>query len=117
MEFESIQDILEFAISKEQASVQFYKDLASQMSDHGLDGQVAFGDFLDATPDQDGRDGPDREIARDDEHGHQDFKERLGRDPQASRQRLHKYFHPVHDLRSAVKIGPLRVRWRRGTLK
>ncbi|MDH4203253.1 MAG: ferritin family protein [Phycisphaerae bacterium] len=33
MEFESIQDILEFAISKEQASVQFYKDLASQMSD------------------------------------------------------------------------------------
>lgn len=33
MEFESIHDILEFAISKEQASVQFYKDLASQMSD------------------------------------------------------------------------------------
>ncbi|MHC4855658.1 MAG: ferritin-like domain-containing protein [Planctomycetota bacterium] len=33
MEFETIQDILEFAISKEQASVQFYKDLASQMSD------------------------------------------------------------------------------------
>jgi len=33
MEFESIHNILEFAISKEQASVQFYKDLASQMSD------------------------------------------------------------------------------------
>lgn len=33
MEFRSIEDILEFAISKEQASVQFYKDLASQMTD------------------------------------------------------------------------------------
>lgn len=33
MEFNSIHDILEFAISKEQASVQFYKDLAFQMTD------------------------------------------------------------------------------------
>lgn len=33
MEFKSIEEILEFAISKEQASVQFYKDLASQMND------------------------------------------------------------------------------------
>jgi rubrerythrin len=33
MEFNSIEEILEFAISKEQASVQFYKDLASQMKD------------------------------------------------------------------------------------
>jgi rubrerythrin len=33
MEFNSIHDILEFALSKEQASVQFYKDLASQMAD------------------------------------------------------------------------------------
>lgn len=32
MEFQSIKDILEFAISKEQASVQFYRDLAAQMT-------------------------------------------------------------------------------------
>lgn len=31
MEFESIHEILEFAVSKEEASVQFYKDLASKM--------------------------------------------------------------------------------------
>ncbi|MEN8126777.1 MAG: ferritin family protein [Planctomycetota bacterium] len=33
MEFNSIREILEFALSKEQASVQFYKDLASQATD------------------------------------------------------------------------------------
>ena len=33
MEFTSIQDILKFALSKEEASVQFYRDLASQMED------------------------------------------------------------------------------------
>lgn len=33
MEFKSVHDILEFAISKEQAAVQFYKDLASQTTD------------------------------------------------------------------------------------
>lgn len=33
MEFKSIQEILEFAISKEQASVRFYKDLALKMAD------------------------------------------------------------------------------------
>ena len=32
MEFKSIHDILVFAISKEQASIQFYRDLASQMT-------------------------------------------------------------------------------------
>ena len=32
MEFKSMQDILEFAVSKEQASIQFYKDLVSQMN-------------------------------------------------------------------------------------
>ena len=33
MKFESIMDLLRFAISKEQASRQFYIDLASQMED------------------------------------------------------------------------------------
>ena len=33
MKFESVADILHFAISKEQASRQFYLDLASQMED------------------------------------------------------------------------------------
>jgi len=33
MEFKTIEDILKFAISKERASVQFYKDLALQMGD------------------------------------------------------------------------------------
>lgn len=31
MKFSSMKDVLEFAISKEQASVQFYHDIASQM--------------------------------------------------------------------------------------
>jgi len=34
MEFETIRDLLTFAISKERASQQFYRDLAMQMKDH-----------------------------------------------------------------------------------
>ncbi|MHC4287897.1 MAG: ferritin family protein [Planctomycetota bacterium] len=33
MEFESIPDILKFSISKEQASIQFYRDLLRHLSD------------------------------------------------------------------------------------
>ena len=32
MEFKSIQEILEFALTKEEASVQFYRDLASRVT-------------------------------------------------------------------------------------
>jgi rubrerythrin len=36
MEFTSISDILKFAISKEQASIQFFRDLLPQITDTGV---------------------------------------------------------------------------------